>query len=186
MPYRYPDPPGYGEKTMRALRTCLSIIDKINEWVAKLVSWAIILIIGSTVYEVTMRYIFSAPTEWSFELNYLVNGVYFLLLGAYTFAVRGHVNVDILYTHFSPRKQAIIDLITAPLCFFFISMMFIFGGQFALDSLAYRETLSSAWAPPIYPVKMIIPVAAAMLILQGLAKFIRDLHTALTGRKDAL
>jgi TRAP-type mannitol/chloroaromatic compound transport system permease small subunit len=65
-------------------------------------------------------------------------------------------------------------------------MMFIFGGQFALQSLAYRETLSSAWAPPIYPVKLVIPVAAAMLTLQGLAKFIRDLHMALTGRKDDL
>jgi len=171
---------------MHALRTCLSIIDKINEWVAKLVSWAIILIIGSTAYEVIMRYVFASPTEWSFELNYLTNGVYFLLLGAFTFAVRGHVNVDIFYARFSPRTQAIVDLITAPLFFFFISMMLIFGAQFALDSLAYRETLSSAWAPPIYPVKMIIPVAAVMLILQGLAKFIRDLHTALTGRKGEL
>jgi TRAP-type mannitol/chloroaromatic compound transport system permease small subunit len=64
--------------------------------------------------------------------------------------------------------------------------MLIFGGQFALDSLAYRETLSSAWAPPIYPVKMIIPIAAAMLIIQGIAKFIRDLHTAITGKERVL
>ncbi len=171
---------------MHTLKTCLLIIDKINEWVARLVSWAIILIIGSTVYEVIMRYVFSAPTQWSFEFNYLVHGVYFLLLGAFTFAVRGHVNVDILYARFSPRRKAIIDLFTAPLFFFFISMMLIFGGQFALQSVAFRETLSSAWAPPIYPVKLIIPVAAGMLILQGSAKFIRDLHTALTGREDAL
>jgi TRAP-type mannitol/chloroaromatic compound transport system permease small subunit len=171
---------------MHALRTCLSIIDKINEWVAKLVSWAIILIIGSTAYEVIMRYVFASPTEWSFELNYLTNGVYFLLLGAFTFAVQGHVNVDIFYARFSPRTRAIVDLLTAPLFFFFISMMLIFGGQFALDSLAYRETLSSAWAPPIYPVKMIIPIAAAMLIIQGIAKFIRDLHTAITGKERVL
>jgi TRAP-type mannitol/chloroaromatic compound transport system permease small subunit len=65
-------------------------------------------------------------------------------------------------------------------------MLFIFGGQFALDSVAYRETLSSAWAPPIYPVKIIIPVAAAMLLLQGVAKFTRDLHMALTGREGVL
>jgi TRAP-type mannitol/chloroaromatic compound transport system permease small subunit len=171
---------------MHALRTCLSVIDKINEWVAKLVSWAIILIIGSTAYEVIMRYVFASPTEWSFELNYLTNGVYFLLLGAFTFAVQGHVNVDIFYARFSPRTRAIVDLLTAPLFFFFISMMLIFGGQFALDSLAYRETLSSAWAPPIYPVKMIIPIAAAMLIIQGIAKFIRDLHTAITGKERVL
>jgi TRAP-type mannitol/chloroaromatic compound transport system permease small subunit len=171
---------------MRTLKVCISIIEKINEWVAKVMSWAIILIIASTVYEVIMRYVFSAPTEWSFEFNYLLHGAYFLLLGAFTFAVRGHVNVDIFYARFSPRRQAIIDLFTAPVFFFFISMMLIFGGQFAFNSLAYRETLPSAWAPPIYPVKLVIPIAAAMLILQGLAKFIRDLHMALTGREGAL
>lgn len=171
---------------MYTLKTCLSIIDKINEWVAKLVSWAIILIIGSTAYEIIMRYVFASPTEWSFEFNYLTNGAYFLLLGAFTFAIRGHVNVDILYARFSPRTRAVVDLLTAPLFFFFISMMLIYGGQFALNSLACRETLSSAWAPPVYPVKMIIPVAAAMLILQGLAKFIRDLHMALTGREGEI
>ena len=174
------------KEIMHTLKTCLLIIYKINEWVAKRVSWIIFIIIGSTVYEVIMRYVFSAPTEWSFELNYLLNGAYFMLLGAFTFAVRGHVNVDIFYARFSPRTRAIVDLFTAPLFFFFILMMLIFGWQFALSSVAYRETLSSAWAPPIYPVKMIIPVAAAMLILQGLAKFIRDLHMALTGRKAAL
>ena len=171
---------------MHALRTCLSIIDRINKWVAKVMSWAVILIIASTVYEVVMRYVFNAPTEWSFEFNYLVHGAYFLLLGAFTFAIRGHVNVDIFYARFSPRKRAIIDLFTAPVFFFFMLMMFVFGGQFALNSLAFRETLSSAWAPPIYPVKLVIPVAAALVILHGMAKFIRDLHTALTGREGIL
>ena len=65
-------------------------------------------------------------------------------------------------------------------------MMFWFGGKFALISLSFRETLSSAWAPPIYPVKLVIPVAAALLILQGLARFIRNLHFAVTGREGEL
>jgi len=171
---------------MHALKSCLSIIDKINELVARLVSWAVILIIGSTVYEVIMRYVFAAPTEWSFEFNYLLHGAYFMLLGAFTYAVQGHVNVDVLYARFSPRRKALADLFTAPIFFFFMAMMLVYGGQFALQSVAFRETLSSAWAPPIYPVKIVIPVAAGMLILQGSAKFIRDLHTALTGREGEL
>jgi TRAP-type mannitol/chloroaromatic compound transport system permease small subunit len=174
------------ENYMHILKTCLSIIDRVNEWVARVVSWAILLIIGSTVYEVVMRYVFAAPTEWSFEFNYLLHGAYFMLLGAFTYAVQGHVNVDILYARFSPRRKAIADLFTAPMFFFFMAMMLVYGGQFALQSIAFRERLSSAWAPPIYPVKLVIPVAAALLILQGSAKFIRDFHTAVTGREGAL
>ncbi len=171
---------------MAVLRLCLRAIDGLNRWVARIISWAIILIIGATVYEVVMRYIFNAPTIWVFEFNYLVHGPYFLLLGAYTFAQGGHVNVDILYGRLSPRSKATMDLITSPILFFFLIMMFWYGGKFALNSLSFKETLSSAWAPPVYPVKLIIPVAAILLILQGLAKFIRDFHFAVTGREGEL
>ncbi len=171
---------------MRALKIGLAIIDKINFWVARIVSWAVILIVAATVYEVVMRYLFNAPTKWVFEFNYLIHGTYFLLLGAYTYSVGGHVNVDIFHGRLSPRGQAVVDLITAPVFFFFVVMMFWFGGKFALNSVSFRETLSSAWAPPIYPVKLVIPVAAALLILQGLARFIRNLHFAVTGREGEL
>jgi TRAP-type mannitol/chloroaromatic compound transport system permease small subunit len=55
-----------------------------------------------------------------------------------------------------------------------------------MNALAFRETLSSAWAPPVYPVKFAIPVAAFLLLLQGLAKYIRDLHLAFTGKEGVL
>jgi TRAP-type mannitol/chloroaromatic compound transport system permease small subunit len=171
---------------MEGLRRTLWAIDTINEWIAKILSWLVLLILAATAYEVVMRYVFSAPTQWVFEFNYLVHGAYFMLLGAYTMAVRGHVNVDILYQRFSRRTQAWIDLFTAPIFFFFVAMMFWMGGKFALNAVAVRETLSSAWAPPIYPIKLVIPVAAAMVILQGGAKFIRDLHLVLTGKEGQL
>lgn len=171
---------------MHVLKKCLSGIDRLNYWVARIVSWAIVVIIAATVYEVIMRYIFNNPTIWVFEFNYLVHGPYFLLIGAYTFAINGHVNVDVFYGRFNPRVKAIIDLFTMPLFFFFIGMMLIYGGQFSLNALSFRENLSSAWAPPVYPVKMIIPVAAALLMLQGIAKYIRCLHLAITGREGEL
>lgn len=168
---------------MRTLRGLLQAIDKINEWIAKVLSWVVVVLIATTVYEVVRRYVFSSPTSWVFEFNYLIHGAYFMLLGAYTYGVHGHVNVDILYARLSPRRQAALDLFTAPLFFFFMAMMFWFGGRFALTSYGFRETLSSAWAPPVWPVKMVIPVAAALVLLQGLAKFIRDLHMVVTGRE---
>lgn len=171
---------------MNVLKKCLRAIDVLNLWVAKTVSWVVILIIATTVYEVIMRYLFNAPTKWVFEFNYLIHGPYFLLLGAYTFAINGHVNVDIIYGRLSPRAKAIVDLFTMPLFFFFVLMMFVYGGQFALNALSFHERLSSAWAPPVYPVKFAIPVAAALLLLQGLARYIRNLHLAITGREGGL
>jgi TRAP-type mannitol/chloroaromatic compound transport system permease small subunit len=171
---------------MHVLKKFLHGIDRLNYWVARIVSWSVVVIIAATVYEVIMRYIFNSPTIWVFEFNYLLHGPYFLLLGAYTFAINGHVNVDVFYGRFKPRVKAIIDLFTMPLFFFFIGMMFIYGGQFFLNSFSFRENLSSAWAPPVYPVKIIIPLAAALIMLQGIAKYIRCLHLAITGREGDL
>ncbi len=169
---------------MRILKKALWLIDKLNESVARVVSWILVLIVAATFYEVVMRYIFNAPTDWVFEFNYLVHGPYFLLLGAYTFARNAHVNVDVIYNRFSARQRAVIDLFTMPFFFFFVIVMLIYGGKFALNSLAFRETLSSAWAPPIYPVKLVIPVAAFLLLLQGIARYICSIFLALTGRED--
>jgi TRAP-type mannitol/chloroaromatic compound transport system permease small subunit len=171
---------------MRVLRQVLRAIDLVNAWVAKTVAWAVVVIIATTIYEIVMRYVFNAPTDWVFEFNYLIHGPYFLLLGAYTFAINGHVNVDIIYARLSKRARAVVDLFTMPLFFFFALMMLVYGGRFAMNSLSFRETLSSAWAPPIYPIKFAIPVAAFLLLLQGLAKYIRDLHLAFTGKEGVL
>ena len=171
---------------MRVLRQVLRTIDLINAWVAKTVAWVVVVIIATSIYEIVMRYVFNAPTDWVFEFNYLIHGPYFLLLGAYTFAINGHVNVDIIYARLSKRARAVVDLFTMPLFFFFTLMMLVYGGRFAMNSLSFRETLSSAWAPPIYPIKFAIPVAAFLLLLQGLAKYIRDLHLAFTGKEGAL
>jgi len=171
---------------MQTLKAVLAGIDKLNAWVAKIISWVLLLIIGATVYEVIMRYIFNAPTDWAFEFNYLVHGPYFLLLGAYAFAENVHVNVDIFYGRLSPRGQAFLNVFTMPVFFFFVTMMLVYGGRFAMNSFSFHERLSSAWAPPVYPVKMVIPIAAGLLLLQGIAKFIRNLHFAVTGREGAL
>jgi len=171
---------------MSTLKKCLQAIDFLNEWVARTVSWIVVLIIATTVYEVIMRYLFNAPTNWVFEFNYLIHGPYFLLLGAYVFGINGHVNVDIFYGRLSPRTRAIVDLFTMPLFFFFVLIMLIYGGRFALNALAFHEHLSSAWAPPIYPVKFVIPIAAFLLLLQGIARYIRNLHLAITGREGEL
>jgi len=168
---------------MHRIKKFLLAIDKTNRLIARGVSWTILLIIAATIYEVIMRYVFTSPTVWVFEFNYLLHGVYFMLLGAYTFAVGGHVRVDIVQNRLSPRASAIVDLVTAPIVFIFLGLMIWYGGVFAMNSFGFRETLSTAWAPPVWPVKMVMPIAATMVALQAVAKFIRDLHLAVTGRE---
>lgn len=158
-------------------------VSNISEWSGRGVGIALFLVVGVLTYEVITRYVFNSPTIWAQQLSLFLFGTIGMIGGAYVLLHKAHVNLDILYSRVSRRKQAILDLITAPLFFFIIILMIWAGGSFALRSWAILEPSSTVWAPPIYPFKTIIPVAAFLLLLQGIAKLIRDHYFITHGRE---
>jgi TRAP-type mannitol/chloroaromatic compound transport system permease small subunit len=166
------------------MKRFLQTIDRISEQSGKAVSFLVIFLVFVILYEIFVRYLFNSPTIWAHEIAQMIYGAYVILLGAYVLQRRGHVNVDILYNRFRPRTRAIIDLFTWLLFFYFCGLLLLKGGEMAWDSLLVRETEPTSFAPPVYPIKMMIPLGALLILLQGLAKFIRDLTLAITGRKE--
>ena len=155
--------------------------DSINEWVGKTTSYLVLVMTAIIIYEIFARYLLNRPTIWVHEASSFIFGVSIMLGGGYTLHYRTHVNVDILYNRFSPRGKAILDLISSVLFFSFALVLVWVGGEFAWNSLKALETSSTTWGPPIYPIKFTIPIGGALLLLQGLSRFIRDLSVAITG-----
>ena len=169
---------------MKVLHHFLRFINWINNKVAKILSFFIIVIFGLLIMEVIRRYLLNAPTVWANELTQMFFGAYIVLAGGYILASEGHVNVDILYSRLSRKIQAILDIITSVLFFLFCIMMVYYGGSLAWESLSKFEHSQSAWNPPIYPVKLTIPLGAGLLLLQGIAKLIRDVLFLIEGEDD--
>ncbi len=161
----------------------LKAIDRINEQTGKAVSYLVIILVAVVLYEIFVRYLFNSPTIWAHETSQMIYGAYVILLGGYVLQHKGHVNVDILYNRFSPRTRAVIDLFTWLLFFYFCGLLLVKGWEMAWDSFQVRETEPTSFAPPVYPIKMTIPLGALLILLQGLAKFIRDLSVAITGKE---
>lgn len=162
------------------------IISKANEFIGHAVSYMVILIVGVLLYEIVARYVFNSPTIWAHETSTMIYGAYIVLLGGYLQQHDGHVNVDMLYLKFKPRTRGIIDLFTWTLFFIFCWQIFTKGMELAWESFVIRETDSTVFAPPLYPIKMMIPLGALLLLLQGLVKYIRALNMAITGKEDVL
>ncbi|MFC1870853.1 TRAP transporter small permease subunit [Chloroflexota bacterium] len=164
----------------------LKIIDRISELVGKAASFLVLPLAGVMGYDVIARYVFNAPTIWAHETTTFLFGALSILGIAYTLKVNGHINVDIIHKRFSPRARAIVDIVTSLLFFSFCSVLLWKGFEMAWSSLIVLEfSARTPWEPPIYPIKMTMPIAAFLLLLQGLAKFIRDLTTAIKGREIA-
>ncbi len=136
---------------------------------------------GLLILEVVRRYFLNSPTVWAGELTQMFFGAYVVLSGGYILASGGHVNVDILYSRLSRKTQAKLDIITSFLFFMFCVMMVYYGGSLAWESLSTFERSQSAWNPPIYPIKLMIPLGAGLLLLQGAAKLIRDILIVVKG-----
>ncbi len=163
---------------MGALQAAMRGITRFNDWLGRWVSLLLLAIFVLLLAEVGFRYFAGAPKVWTSELTQLLFGVYVVLSGGYILAHGGHVNVDILYARLAPRTRAIVDVFTSVLFFVFLGALLYFGSSLAWESISFWERSQSAWDPPIWPVKLAIPVGATLLLLQGIVKLLRDLMLA--------
>ncbi|NWG02707.1 MAG: TRAP transporter small permease subunit [Syntrophaceae bacterium] len=165
------------------MKIILEVIDSISDWTGKIFSFLIVIITGVILFEIIARYIFGKPTTWAFEISLALYGIYVALLGAYTLVTGGHVNVDILYARFSPRTKAGVSLFSWSIFFLWCGALVWTGWIRGWESLMIRESESTAFGCPIYPVKLSLAVGGFMLFLQGLAGYIRNAYTFMTGKK---
>ena len=163
------------------MKDFLKTIDRISEETGKGVSYLVVFLTAVILYEIFARYLFKSPTIWAHEVAQMIYGAYVLLLGAYAMKQGVHVNVDVLYGKFSPRTRAAIDLFTWLLFFYFCGLILVKGWEMAYESFEMGETAPTPFAPPLWPIKMTIPLGALLILLQGLAKFLRDLMLVISG-----
>jgi TRAP-type mannitol/chloroaromatic compound transport system permease small subunit len=161
----------------------LHTIDGISTWVGKAASWLIIALMTVVCVEVFKRYIMNMPTAWIFDASNMLYGTLFMICGAYTLAQNGHVRGDFLYSSMRPRMQATLDL--ALYVMFFIpgiAALIYAGYDYAADSWHIREHSNvTAEGPPVYHFKAMIPLAGALLMLQGVAEIARCIICLRTG-----
>lgn len=130
------------------------------------------------VYEVFMRYVFNAPTAWGFEATTFLYGLHFMFGLTYTDLYDGHVKVDIFTSYLSKHIQTILKIITN-LVFFMPVMvcMTIWSSLFAYKSTLGLELNPTSWAPPIWPLKILMALCFFFLLLQGIANLLKDINS---------
>lgn len=153
------------------------MIDTLNDWSGRIVAWLIIPMLLIVTYDVIMRYVFNCPTIWAWDINVQLLGVSVALGGGYTLLYNGHIGVDVFVEGLARRKRAIIDLITSIFFFLGIGVLVWESWKVAWFSVRTREVDYTFFAPPVYPLKVLIAVGFFLLFLQGIAKFIRDIVT---------
>jgi TRAP-type mannitol/chloroaromatic compound transport system permease small subunit len=157
-------------------------VDALSTWIGKAFAWLIVALMLLVVAEVFKRYILNMPTAWVFDVSNMLYGTLFMMCGAYTLAQDGHVRGDFLYGSMPPRRQASLDLILYVLFFLPGILALTWAGWIYFgDSLRMHETTFNATPLPIYPFKFIIPLAGAVVLIQGLSEMLRCIVCLKTG-----
>lgn len=150
-------------------------IDQLSRMVGHAFAWCIVILTFGTSYEVFVRYVLNDPTSWAFDMSYLMYGGLFFMAGAYTLSRNGHVRGDFIYRMWRPRVQGIIEL-TLYVLFFYpgvLALMYA-GWGYGAEALKIREvSVNSPVGIPVWQLKLLIPVGAALLAFQGFAEVLR-------------
>ncbi len=170
---------------MGALTAFARVVTGTNLWVARIMHWAVLALFILLLWDVVMRYVTNSPIQWSQQLSRLLFGVYAIIGGGYLLARREHVNVDLFYGNFSKRRKALVDILTSFLFFLMLFTLLPKSVDLAAQSVCATDGVPpwckwevdelAIWKAPLWPSKMLIVVAAILLLLQGIVKLIADI-----------
>ena len=177
-------PQGTAEDPTIRMRTPFTDwIDRINAKAGEYVAYWGVLAVFAYYYEVLARFVFNSPTNWVHESMFLMFGMQYMISGAYAYREDQHVRVDVFYSKFSRRGKAIADIISSLFFFIFTITLLWTGWRFAADAVANGESSFTEWGIQYWPVKLTMPIGAALIILQGVSKLIKDI--LILTRKEA-
>jgi TRAP-type mannitol/chloroaromatic compound transport system permease small subunit len=166
-----------------SIQSLLHGIDQLSKSVGHAFAWCIVILTLGTSYEVFVRYVLDDPTSWAFDMSYILYGGLFLMSGAYALSRGAHVRGDIFYRLMPPRVQGSIELVLYIIFFYPGVIALAYSGWFyGIESLRINEvSVNSPVGVPIWQLKMIIPAAGALLMLQGFAEVLRCIICIRTG-----
>ncbi len=169
---------------MAILRRVLRTIDRISETAGQVGKWFALVLVVVASFDAIARHFFNAPTIWAYDTITMAGGTIYLLGASYNYLHDAHTRVDVVYQYLSDRKKAIFNVVFSVILFFpmMIAMLYM-ATKWAIRAWTINEVLfNSFWYPPAGPYRTIFALGLFLLVLQGLANFIRDLYFAIRGQ----
>jgi TRAP-type mannitol/chloroaromatic compound transport system permease small subunit len=168
---------------MAIMRMVLKGIDRMSDLSGSVGKWFALVLVFVGTFETVSRHIFGAPTIWSYDTLSMAGGALYLLGASYDYRHNAHTRVDLIYSKFSPRIQALIDLIASLFLFFpLVVVMLWFSAKWAIKAWVINEVMfTSFWYPPAAPYRTLVTLGLLLLLLQGLAQLVRDIYFLIRG-----
>jgi TRAP-type mannitol/chloroaromatic compound transport system permease small subunit len=144
-----------------------------NRFIGRCAMYLIFVMLGVLLYSSLSKALFE-PAIWTLETAQFLMVAYFLLGGAYSMQLDAHVRMDLLYGRWSPRTRAWLDVLTVAFLLFYLGVLLYGGVSSTQYAIEYDETSYSSWSPRMAPIKVLMVIGIALMLLQAIAMFFKD------------
>jgi TRAP-type mannitol/chloroaromatic compound transport system permease small subunit len=158
----------------KAVKLYVRFVDAVTYRVGRFAMYLIFAMLGVLMYSSIMKTFF-LPSLWTLEMAQFLMVAYYMLGGAYSMQMDAHVRMDLLYGRWSSRGKGFSDSLTSFTLVFYLIILLYGGLSSTQYALFYGEKSYSSWAPYMAPVKIIMSFGIALMLLQAVATFFRDL-----------
>jgi TRAP-type mannitol/chloroaromatic compound transport system permease small subunit len=162
----------------KAITAYVRWVDAVNRLVGRAMMYLIFVLMGLLLWSSISRGFFDISYIWSVEMAQFLLTAYYILGGGYSMQLDSHVRMDLFYSRWSPRTRALVDAVTSGFLLFYIVFLLIGGISGTMYALQYNQKNYSSWAPPLAPIKIIMCIGIALMLLQVIAVFFRDVARA--------
>ena len=153
------------------------VVDKMNYLIGRVAMFTIFIMVGVMFYSAITKTFFT-PALWTYEFAQFLMVAYFLVGGAYSIQLHGHVRMDLLYGSWSERTQNRWDSVTSLITIAYLILLLYGSIDSLIYAISYGERSYSIWRPYMWPIKLIMSLGIFLMLLQLISQFFKDLAGA--------
>lgn len=164
----------------QAVRAFVHAVDALNAWVGKVAMWLFVLMLAVLVWGIVSQAV-HVRSVWVIEMAQFTMAAYYLLGGGWTLQRGAHVRMDVFYSRWSSRTRSKTDAFTSVFVIFYLVLLIVGGWESSAYALEVEQRSRSLWRPLMAPIKIIMTIGMALMLLQAVAELCKDIARA-TGR----
>ncbi|MCP4391465.1 MAG: TRAP transporter small permease subunit [Gammaproteobacteria bacterium] len=150
------------------------VVDSVNYRIGRVMMYFIFVMIGILLWS-SISKTFFVPSLWTLEIAQFAMVAYYIMGGPYSLQLGSNVRMDLFYNDWSDNTKAWVDSFTVLFLIFYLGVLFYGGFESTQYAIEYQERSYSAWRPYMWPIKVIMCVGIALMLLQAISELIKDI-----------
>ncbi len=155
------------------IRSYVRFADWLSTLVGRLALYIVFLMMGILLYSTVSRYVFDSPVIWGVEMSQFCMVAYYILGGGFALLLNSHVRLDVFYARWSPRGQARCDVYTSLFLLLYLGFLLYGCISSTMYSIQFNQHNNTAWAPAVWPIKVIMGIGILVTLLQAVSEFFK-------------